>query len=367
MSVNIISLIRDPHLQKIAEKVIRNERIEPGEGLYLYTSSEISALGLLATYVRTRHNGNQVYYVRNFHIEPTNKCIYHCKFCSYSEHMSGSSWEHSIDEMLSMVKSLDSRVTELHITGGVHPQHGLEYYCSLLEEIKKIRPDIHLKAYSAIEIDQMARKARLSYAQTLEALKKSGLDSIPGGGAEIFDEDIRKEICPDKGDTESYLKIHAEAHRLGIPSNATMLYGHIERYAHRIDHMERLRRLQDSTAGFNGFIPLKYKSANNGMSGIGEVNLMEDLKNYAVSRIYLDNFKHLKAYWPMIGKEAAGLALSFGVDDLDGTIEDSTRIYTMAGVSENNSMSPEDLIKLAGENGLEALERDALYQLISRD
>ncbi|HRZ78184.1 MAG TPA: radical SAM protein, partial [Bacteroidales bacterium] len=242
MKQHIPALIRDPHLRSIAEKVIAAERIAPEEGLLLYQSHELPALALLASLVRQRLNGDKVFFVRNYHIEPTNKCIYHCQFCSYSEHMAGSAWEHSTDEMLAMVDALDAGVKELHITGGVHPHHGLDYYAGLLSAIREHRPELHLKAYSAIEIVQMARKARLSYRDTLRVLRDHGLGSIPGGGAEIFDEEVRRQICPDKGDTRDYLEVHAQAHRLGIPSNATMLYGHVERYAHRIDHLERLRQ-----------------------------------------------------------------------------------------------------------------------------
>lgn len=365
MSELLFQSVRDQKFKAIALKAISGERLSPDEGLHLYESDEIAALSVLASEIRKRKNGNKVYFVRNFHIEPTNKCVYHCKFCSYSEHMAGHAWEHSIEEMLDMVRGLKKDITELHITGGVHPKHGLEYYAGLLEEIRKIRPDLHLKAYSAIEIHQMASKARLNYKETIEVLKKAGLASIPGGGAEIFDPEIRKKICPDKGDTEAYLEIHKTAHEAGLPTNATMLYGHIEEFKHRIDHLERLRQLQDETRGFNAFIPLKYKAAHNAMGDIGEVPLLEDLRNYAVSRIYLDNFPHIKAYWPMIGKEAAALSLAFGVDDLDGTIEDSTKIYTMAGMKEDASMTTDELIAMAAKQGYTAVERDAVYRVLS--
>ena len=211
----------------------------------------------------------------------------------------------------------------------------------------------------------MIARAGCTIEEGLTLLKGYGLDSIPGGGAEIFDEELRKMICDEKSSSELWLRIHETAHRLGIPSNATMLYGHIETYAHRIDHMERLRNLQDKTHGFNAFIPLKYKKSNNSMSYLGEVNTIEDLRNYAVSRIYLDNFPHIKAYWPMTGKESAQLSLSFGADDMDGTIDDTTRIYSMAGSDEENpSMSTEEICRLISQAGFTPVERDSLYKPI---
>ncbi|MCU0456909.1 MAG: aminofutalosine synthase MqnE, partial [Bacteroidales bacterium] len=214
-------------------------------------------------------------------------------------------------------------------------------------------------------LDYMINKAGCTIEEGLRILKDYGLDSIPGGGAEIFDEELRKNICDDKSSSELWLKIHETAHNIGIPSNATILYGHIENYFHRIDHMERLRNLQDRTNGFNCFIPLKFKKANNNMSYLGEVSIVEDLRNYAVSRIYLDNFPHLKAYWPMIGKETAQTSLSFGTDDLDGTIDDTTRIYSMAGAEEQNpSMSSEEISRLIREAGFEPFERDSFYNLL---
>jgi aminodeoxyfutalosine synthase len=244
----------------------------------------------------------------------------------------------------------------------VHPQYDLHYWGKLLSKIKAHRPSIHIKAFSAIELDYMITKGGYSIEEGLKLLKNYGLDSIPGGGAEIFDEELRKMICDEKASSDLWLTIHETAHRLGIPSNATMLYGHIENYSHRIDHLERLRRLQDKTGGFNAFIPLKYKKTNNSMSYLGEVNLIEDLRNYAVSRIYLDNFAHIKAYWPMIGKESAQLSLSFGADDMDGTIDDTTKIYSMAGSKEDKpAMSTEEICQLIRQAGYTPVERDSLY------
>jgi aminodeoxyfutalosine synthase len=364
---DLLTHINDKDLKIIADKITGNIRITPEDGLFLYKNADLALLGLLAGIVRRRHNANFAYFNRNFHIEPTNKCIYNCRFCSYHKPEGDpESWEYSQEEMLDIVNRFDNKaVTEVHIVGGVHPSYDLHYWGSLLKKIKEHRPSLHIKAFSAIELDHMISLAGCSIEEGLKLLKGYGLDSIPGGGAEIFDEGIRKLICDEKSSSELWLRIHETAHRLGIPSNATMLYGHIETYAHRIDHMERLRILQDKTHGFNAFIPLKYKQSNNNMSYLGEVNTIEDLRNYAVSRIYLDNFPHIKAYWPMTGKECAQISLSFGTDDMDGTIDDTTRIYSMAGSEEENpAMSSDEICTLIRQAGFIPVERDSLYKTI---
>jgi aminodeoxyfutalosine synthase len=359
--------IADPGLKAIASKVTAGERISAEEGLMLYTSTDLSLLGLLSGIVRRKYSGVYAFFNRNFHIEPTNICIYNCRFCSYHKPAGDpESWEYSHEEMLEIVKRFDNKkVTEVHIVGGVHPSHDFEYYLQLIQKIRQHRHDIHIKAFSAIELDYMISKSGLSIREGLEKLRESGLNSIPGGGAEIFDEEIRKKTCPEKTSSERWLRIHETAHRLGITSNATMLYGHIENYAHRISHMEKLRNLQDITGGFNAFIPLKFKKANNLMAQIGEVSIMEDLRNYAVARIFLDNIHHLKAYWPMAGREVAQMSLLFGVDDLDGTIDDTTRIYSMAGSEEKNpEMTTDEICRLIREAGFKPVERDSLYNFI---
>jgi aminodeoxyfutalosine synthase len=364
---DLITHINDKDLRVIADKVESNTRITPEEGLYLFKKADLASLGLLAGIARRRHNGNLAYFNRNFHIEPTNKCIYNCRFCSYHKPEGDpESWEYSQDEMLNIVKRFDNKaVTEVHIVGGVHPSYDLHYWGSLIKRIKEYRPALHVKAFSAIELDHMISLAGCTIEEGLALLKGYGLDSIPGGGAEIFDEEIRKIICYEKSSSDRWLKIHETAHRLGIPSNATMLYGHIETFSHRIDHLERLRVLQDNTHGFNAFIPLKYKKSNNSMSHLGEVNSIEDLRNYAVSRIYLDNFPHIKAYWPMTGKECARMSLSFGTDDMDGTIDDTTRIYSMAGSEEENpAMNSDEMSTLIRQSGFIPVERDSLYNAV---
>jgi aminodeoxyfutalosine synthase len=360
----LLKHINDKDIRRIADKISENIRITPSEGLMLFTKAELPLLGLLSGIVRRKHNSNFAYFNHNFHIEPTNKCIYNCRFCSYHKPEGDpDSWEFSHEEMISIVKRFDDEdVTEVHIVGGVHPAYDLHYWGSLIKKIKEHRPSLHVKAFSAVELDYMIARTGCSIEEGLKLLKGYGLDSIPGGGAEIFDEELRKQICDKKSSSLLWLTIHQTAHKLGIPSNATMLYGHIETYAHRIDHLERLRTLQDKTGGFNAFIPLKYKKSNNSMSYLGEVNITEDLRNYAVSRIYLDNFPHIKAYWPMIGKESAQLSLSFGADDMDGTIDDTTKIYSMAGSKEEKpAMTTDEICHLINEAGYIPVERDSLY------
>ena len=354
-------------LNRIQEKADNGIRISPEEGLFLYEKGELGFVGMLANRIRERLNSNKVFFNRNFHIEPTNICIHNCEFCSYRRRINqDGAWEMGAEEILKKIDDYSgSNATEVHIVGGVHPSRGLDYYAGLLSEIKKSYPDLHIKAFTAVELDFMIRKSKLSFKEGISILKEAGLGSIPGGGAEIFDEKLRKRICPDKTDSTTWLQIHEEIHKAGLKSNATILYGHLETYYQRIDHMNRLRELQDKTGGFQVFIPLKYKSENNRLSEIGEVTTVEDLKNYAISRIFLDNFPHIKAYWPMIGRETASLSLSFGVDDLDGTIEDSTRIYSMAGAEDKNpNLSTDDLVKLIKDAGRSPVERDTLYNVL---
>lgn len=352
----------------IAEKIDAGERILPEEGLRLYQEVDVAALGTMANFIRERRHGNRTYFNRNFHIEPTNVCVFSCKFCSYSRLYSNreEGWELSIDQMMEKVKSYDDQpITEVHIVGGVHPKMDIHFFADLIRKIKAHRPDLHVKGFTAVELDYMFRKAKMSRSEGMKLLNDAGLDSLPGGGAEIFHTDVRNQICADKVDGEGWLDIHATAHKLGMHSNATMLYGHVEQYEHRIDHMERLRSLQDITKGFNTFIPLKFRNHDNEMSHINEVSMIEDMKVYAVGRIYMDNFPHLKAYWPMLGRQQAQLTLSFGVNDIDGTIDDSTKIYSMAGSEEQNpTMSTEELVALIRQVGREPVERDTLYNVV---
>ena len=355
-------------LLDIQKKVYNNERITDEEGLLLFKKGSLPFLGSLANYIREKKHGDITYFNRNFHIEPTNVCVFTCNFCSYSRLYAHreEGWELSAEQMLHMVKKYDGQpVTEVHIVGGVHPKMNLEFFADVLRQIKKHRPSLHIKGFTAVELDYMFRKAKMTNEEGLTYLKNAGLDSLPGGGAEIFDEQVREKICADKVNSEGWLKIHEAAHKLGMHSNATMLYGHIENYVHRIDHMSRLRNLQDKTGGFNTFIPLKFRNKDNDMSYVNESSIVEDMKMYAVARIYMDNFPHLKAYWPMLGRQNAQLSLSFGVNDIDGTIDDTTKIYSMAGAEEQNpSMTTEELVALIKQVKRRPVERGTLYNVI---
>jgi len=364
----ILNKTQDKQLREIAEKVLAGKRIIAEECLCLYEKAELSFLGILAEIVMQRHSGNLVFFNRNIHIEPTNICIYQCRFCAYSRKKGDKgSWEYTPEEMVDIIRShVSKKITEVHIVGGVHPDWDMEYYLDLLRLVKKEFPSLHIKGFTAVELDSMICKSGLTYEEGLKKLKAAGLDSIPGGGAEIFDPSVRKQLCNEKSTAEKWLAVHKAAHKAGLPSNATMLYGHLETYRQRVDHMARLRSLQDETNGFNAFIPLKFRKENNQFSHLSEITNLEDLRNYAVCRIFLDNFPHIKAYWPMIGKDIAQLAISFGADDLDGTIDDTTKIYTMAGVKDSRTMSADEMIGMIKRAGKIPAERDSLYNEISR-
>ncbi|MEY3343219.1 MAG: aminofutalosine synthase MqnE [Bacteroidota bacterium] len=355
-------------LNEIASKITNGERITIDECVMLYENGDIGFLGELADQVRENRHGKKTFFNRNFHIEPTNVCVFSCNFCSYSRQYKNreQGWELSLQDMMDKVRAYDGvPVTEVHIVGGVHPKMDLDFFCKLVSSIKQHRPDMHVKGFTAVELDYMIRKAGLNYNDGLKKLKDAGLDSLPGGGAEIFNPEIRDKICADKCTGEEWLQIHRTAHKLGMASNATMLYGHIESYRHRAEHMSMLRDLQDETGGFNTFIPLKFRNKDNDMSDVPETTMVEDLKNYAVARIFMDNFAHIKAYWPMIGRGTAAMSLSFGVDDIDGTIDDSTKIYSMAGSEEQNpTMTTEQLVTLIKDAGKVPVERDTLYNTI---
>ena len=366
-------LLQNPHLsdslKRIAQKVQAGTRISFSEGVELYQEAELGYLGVLANYIREKKHGDLTYFNRNFHLEPTNLCVYDCKFCSYSRliKQKDEGWALTLDEMLDVVKKYDGEpVTEVHIVGGVLPQYDVAFYSALFSAIKEHRPNLHVKALTPVEYHYIFKKAKIDYATGMRMMKEAGLDSIPGGGAEIFDPEIRNLIAKDKCTGEQWLAIHEEWHRLGMRSNATMLYGHIEQFKHRIDHMERLRQLQDRTGGFQTFIPLKFRNQHNQMSNIAEVSVIEDLRNYAIARIYLDNFDHIKAYWAMISRETAQLSLNFGVDDIDGTLDDTTKIYSMAGAEEQNpAMSTKELVNLIKQVKRKPIERDTLYNVVT--
>lgn len=358
-----------PAFRQIAEKVINGERILEEEGELLFEEGTLSYVGALANFVREKKQGDSTYFNRNFHIEPTNICLYTCSFCSYSRLIKkrDEGWEYSMDEILDIVKKYDGQpVTEVHIVGGVLPQYDVDFYAELFRRIKAHRPELHIKALTPVEYHYIFKKAKISYEEGMRLMQEAGLDSMPGGGAEIFHPEIRDQIAGGKCSGEQWLRIHEIWHELGGRSNATMLYGHIEKFWHRIHHLEELRKLQDKTGGFQTFIPLKFRNKDNQMSHIPEATVIEDLRNYAISRIYLDNFDHIKAYWPMIGRTTAQLSLAFGVDDIDGTIDDTTKIYSMAGAEEQHpALSTQELVNLIRRVGRRPIERDTLYNIVT--
>ena len=322
----------------LADIIDRGGRLSRSEAKTFLSEAPLALLGLLATHAKERKSGKAVFYNRNFHIEPTNVCVFNCRFCSYRRPAdSPDAWDYSKEEILAQVDShRGSGATEVHIVGGVHPRNGLDYYIDLIRS-------------------------------GLRRLKEAGMEAIPGGGAEIFAEPVRSRICPEKGTADEWLSVHRTAHRLGIPTNATILYGHIESLDDRIDHLDRLRRLQDETGGFNAFIPLKYRSRHNSMEEIGEVSIVEDMRMTALARLYLDNIPHIKAYWPMFGKTTAQLALAFGADDMDGTIDDSTKIYSMAGAEESKpSVTTAEMEAMIRSAGYEPVERDTFYNPVKK-
>ncbi len=357
------------HIEEIASKCSQGERISEAEALTLYREAPLWLLSKLATERKRAVSGDMVFYNRNFHIEPTNICRFKCKFCSYRrEAHSPEAWDYSIDEMEKIARGyVGSGVTEVHIVGGVHPRHNLHFFVELTSKIHRILPNVTIKAYTAVELAAMIKEANLSLVQGLTLLKEAGMSAIPGGGAEIFDPEVRTKICAEKGTAEEWLEVHDTAHKLGLSTNCTILYGHIESLESRIDHLARLRQQQDLSGGFNAFIPLKYRSSHNEMSHLGEVSVIDDMRMMAVSRLFLDNIPHIKAYWVMYGKATTELALAFGADDVDGTIDDTTKIYSMAGAEDQRPRITIDEIKaMAQRAGMTAVERDTHYNVIDK-
>ncbi len=358
----------NPFLQQIKEKVLAGERISDSEALKLYASNDLLALGEIASIVRERKNKNKTYYNINRHLNYSNVCYVECKFCEFGQPKSSpKSYLLSLEEMKkTAAEAYAIGATELHIVGGLHPELKFEYYENLLQELKSVAPTIHLKAFTAVEIDYFAKISRQSIQSALERLRKAGLDAIPGGGAEILGERVRKQICPNKIDGKRWLEIHRIAHQMGIRSNATMLYGHVEKDEDRVEHLHLLRDLQDETGGFMTFIPLSFIPYETPMAHLPEPTGLTDLKQIAVSRIYLDNFDHIKVYWIMTGVRIAQIALSFGADDIDGTVTQE-RIVHMAGAKTPEMLSVDTIQRLILEAGREPVERDSIYQIVKND
>ena len=356
-------------LQQIAKKLEKEQRLTCEDALFLYKNAPLEWLQEYSFKKKKSLYGDKVFYNRNIHFEPTNRCIYSCKFCSfYRKPNAGEkegAWDYSLEDLEKVLQKYDEeKLTEIHITGGVHPTRGIQWAEELLGFIKKNYPFLHIKAFTAVEIVWLCKVSKLTIEEGLRRLKEVGLNSLPGGGAEIFDKEIRRKIAGGKAPANRWLEVHQIAHNIGLSSNATMLYGHIESYEHRVGHMKKIRDLQDKTGGFNAFIPLRYRNENNSLSHLKEIPKEEDLRNYSIGRLYLDNIGHLKAYWVMLGVDIALESLQYGVDDLDGTIDDSTKIYSMAGSIANPSLSSQNLENMITKCGGDAVERNSLYEEI---
>ena len=357
------------NINDIAASIRRGERLSAADALVLWREAPLWLLGELATERKIAVSGRSVYYNRNVHLEPSNVCLFNCEFCSFRRRDGDpDAWTMSVDEVEARAAELRSAdITEVHIVGGVHPNHSLDTYVEMVRRVKQQLPHVAVKAYTAVEIFYMIKRAGVSIDDGLRRLVEAGMECIPGGGAEIFDAELRAKICPDKCSAEEWLAVHRSAHNMGISTNCTMLYGHIETLEQRIDHLERLRQLQDEAPGFDAFIPLKYHSRNNRLSAAGECSVEEDLRTIAISRLFLDNIKHIKAYWVSYGKATTEMALAFGADDIDGTIGDTTKIYSMAGGTARPSMSVDELENMVRAAGMEPVERDSHYNVVVRN
>jgi aminodeoxyfutalosine synthase len=358
----------DVRLAAVREKVLAGERLTSEDGLHLDEHADLFTLGELANVVRERKNGQFAYYNVNTHLNPTNVCVYRCTFCAFRADLkSPKGYVMSDEQILERAAEADRRgATELHIVGGLHHQLPYEWYLNVIRIIHRVHPRLHLKAYTAVEWDWFARLTGRPTRDLLAEFKEAGLGSLPGGGAEIFHPEVRDRICEHKADAGEWLRIHREAHELGLRSNATMLYGHIEGGRHRIDHLVRLRELQDETGGFQTFIPLAFHPDNTRLAHIPRPSGMMDLKTMALSRLMLDNFAHVKAYWVMLGIRTAQVALSFGADDLDGTVVHE-KIYHDAGSDSPQELSVAEIRRLIEEAGRVPVERDTLYREVIRE
>lgn len=362
-STRMEKALKHAGLSSIYEKVVSGARIDAEDARRLYDTRHLALLGYLANIARERLNGNKAYYIYNQHINYSNVCINLCKFCAFGkEKGSQAAYEMTIDEIGSKItERLDEPIKEVHVVGGLHPDLPYEYYTQMLKTIKAIRPGIHIQAFTCVEIAHIAKVAGKSVEKTLSDLASAGLGSIPGGGAEVFSPRVRERLCPDKLSGPAWLGVAKTAHKLGIKSNATMLYGHIETIDERIEHLMALRETQDETNGFMCFIPLAFHPKNTGLSGLSSAGGVEDLKMIAISRLLLDNFPHIKAYWVMLGPKVAQIALSFGADDLDGTVMEE-KITHMAGGETSQAMTREEIEDLIDRAGRVPVERDTLYQ-----
>jgi aminodeoxyfutalosine synthase len=357
----------DPRLRPIYEKVLARERLTAEEALILYRTSDILAVGWLANHVRERLHGNNTYFNVNRHINPTNVCVAACRLCAFGRKKDApGAYTMALEEAWQTAASgYTEAVTEFHIVGGLHPDLPFEYFLDLVRGLKERFPEVHIKAFTMVEIAYLAKRAKLSIRETVARLKAAGVDSLPGGGAEIFAARVRHVICDHKIDGDQWLETARLAHQLGLRSNATMLYGHIESDEDRVDHLLKLRALQDQTGGFQTFIPLAFHPANTALQHLPTTTGLNDIRQIAVSRLVLDNFAHIKAYWQMLTPKIAQIALRFGADDLDGTVIEE-KIYHDAGAITPQGLRRQELIRLIHAAGREPIERDTLYRPVVR-
>ncbi|MBF0520134.1 MAG: aminofutalosine synthase MqnE [Nitrospirae bacterium] len=348
-------------ISRIQEKVTTGVRLTPEDCLMLFNSDDIFTIGQLADLKSKQIHSDKVYYSRNRHVNPTNLCVNRCKFCAFSRSAGEEGgFEHTVTDIINILRQTDEYFRELHIVGGLHPNWPFDYYVSLLSQIKQNFPHVYIKAFTAVEIDYMSRLNGLGVEQTLKILKNAGLDMLPGGGAEIFSSSVRNALCPEKISASEWLHIHGKAHLLGIKSNATMLYGHIESFEDRVSHLSELRDLQDKTNGFFAFIPLSYQPDSR-ISGTRFPSAIDDLKTIAISRLFLDNFPHIKAYWIMLGEKLTQVALLFGANDIDGTVIQE-KIAHSAGAKSAEKLTVYDIENLIKKAGKIPVERTALYE-----
>jgi aminodeoxyfutalosine synthase len=355
-------------LEEIEAKIEAGERLSFEDGLFLDESVDVLTLGRLANVVRERKNGNLAFYNTNVHLNPTNVCIYRCRFCAFRADLRAEKAYTFTDEMIRerVLEAKERGATEIHVVGGLHHQKKFDWYVNVVRVIHETWPELHVKAWTPVEIHWFSHMTKQPYEWVLRELMEAGLGSLPGGGAEIFHPEVRDVLCEHKADAENWFKVHDAAHRLGLRSNATMLYGHIEKARHRIDHLVRLREQQDRTGGFQTFIPLAFHPENTNMSGLKKPSGVTDLKTIALGRLMLDNFDHVKAYWIMLGEKIAQAALAFGADDLDGTVVHEL-IYHDAGAKTPEGLTVAQLHRLIREAGRDPVERDTLYREVIRD
>jgi len=362
----MLSFISDKNLFKIVDKVLEGKRLSFDDGVKLFNTNDLLTLGFLANYITEKKNGKYAYFVINRQINPTNVCVLDCKFCAFAtiDKNDPKAYEMEYSDILSKVDyAVKEGATEVHIVGGLHPDWEFERYLNMISLIKKNYPNIHIKAFTSVEIDYFSKISSLPYEDVLKKLKDAGLGSLPGGGAEIFSARVRRIIAPTKIGWKKYLEIHKLAHRLGLHSTTTMLYGHVENFEERVDHMVKIREAQDETGGFTCFIPLAYQPENNDLNVGKHTSGIDDLKTIAVARLMLDNIPHIKAYWVMVGEKIAQTSLNFGADDIDGTVMEE-KIAHFAGAKSPTQQQKEKLIRLIKEAGKIPVERDTLYNHI---